>query len=162
MTLALSLQRKLDGRSRPARKDETGTWRCRWCEGPCPGRKRSFCSEECVHQWRLRTDTMYLRAQVFARDRGVCAVCSCDTEALMAKLRALRLHRRSEFYARIKACGIPEHRVYGSLWDADHVVPVSEGGGECDLSNIRTLCIPCHADATADLARRRARRKGTP
>jgi hypothetical protein len=23
-------------------------------------------------------------------------------------------------------------------------VPVVEGGGECDLSNMRTLCLKCH------------------
>jgi 5-methylcytosine-specific restriction protein A len=38
-----------------------------------------------------------------------------------------------------------------SLWDADHIVPVCEGGGECDLENIRTLCLACHKDATYQL-----------
>lgn len=46
-----------------------------------------------------------------------------------------------------------------SGWDADHVVPVVEGGGECGLDNYRTLCHPCHKDATAELAARRALRK---
>jgi hypothetical protein len=34
-------------------------------------------------------------------------------------------------------------------------VPVVEGGGECDLSNMRTLCVKCHRIATAELRRRR-------
>lgn len=153
-----STERKLDGNDRPPRKDESGTWVCRWCSGPCPGWKRSFCSDNCIHEWKLRSDPGYLRAQVFQRDRGICAICSTDTEALATRLRALRLHARSKFYALIKACGIPESRVYGSLWDADHIVPVSEGGGLCDLSNIRTCCIPCHQDETAALAKRRARK----
>jgi len=38
-----------------------------------------------------------------------------------------------------------------TLWDADHIVPVIEGGGECDLSNMRTLCLKCHREATAGL-----------
>ena len=38
-----------------------------------------------------------------------------------------------------------------SLWDADHLVPVAEGGGQCDLSNMRTLCLLCHREATAAL-----------
>jgi hypothetical protein len=43
-----------------------------------------------------------------------------------------------------------------TLWDADHRVPVSEGGGECDLDNLRTLCLICHRRETAVLRRRRA------
>lgn len=41
-------------------------------------------------------------------------------------------------------------------WDADHRVPVVEGGGECGLEGFRTLCRPCHKRATAALAKRRA------
>lgn len=42
------------------------------------------------------------------------------------------------------------------LWEMDHVVPVTEGGGRCGLENLRTLCRPCHVDATAALAKRLA------
>jgi hypothetical protein len=35
-------------------------------------------------------------------------------------------------------------------------VPVAEGGGECDLANMRTLCLKCHRAATAALLKRRA------
>jgi hypothetical protein len=35
-------------------------------------------------------------------------------------------------------------------------VPVAEGGGECDLSNMRTLCLRCHRAATAALRTRLA------
>jgi 5-methylcytosine-specific restriction endonuclease McrA len=31
-----------------------------------------------------------------------------------------------------------------SYWDADHIVPVHQGGGECGLDNYRTLCYRCH------------------
>lgn len=44
----------------------------------------------------------------------------------------------------------------GHTWEADHILPVVEGGGECDLSNLRTLCLPCHRAETAKLAARRA------
>jgi 5-methylcytosine-specific restriction enzyme A len=33
----------------------------------------------------------------------------------------------------------------------DHVVPVVEGGGECGLDGLRTLCVPCHRKVTLDL-----------
>lgn len=42
------------------------------------------------------------------------------------------------------------------FWEADHIVPVIEGGGECDLANYRTLCIPCHRKVTAELRARLA------
>jgi hypothetical protein len=35
---------------------------------------------------------------------------------------------------------------------------VAEGGGECDLENIRTLCLRCHRTATLEL-RERLRQK---
>jgi len=47
----------------------------------------------------------------------------------------------------------------GHLWEMDHIRPVSEGGGLCGLDNLRTLCVPCHRDETADLARRRVAEK---
>src|SRR5579871_1649030 len=56
---------------------------CRWCELEILAkRRRTFCSDYCVHQWRLRTDPGYLRDQVFARDRGICAACQADTIAI--------------------------------------------------------------------------------
>jgi 5-methylcytosine-specific restriction protein A len=48
-----------------------------------------------------------------------------------------------------------------TAWDADHIVPVVEGGGECDLDNFRTLCLKCHKEQTKLLAARRAKGKRT-
>ena len=42
-------------------------------------------------------------------------------------------------------------------WEADHIVPVVEGG-DSSLGNIRTLCIRCHRGVTAELRSRRAKR----
>jgi len=41
-------------------------------------------------------------------------------------------------------------------WEMDHILPVVEGGGGCDCTGYRTLCIPCHKAETAKLAARRA------
>jgi hypothetical protein len=49
-----------------------------------------------------------------------------------------------------------------SLWDADHILPVAEGGGQCDLDNIRTLCLLCHREATAQLRARLKNKAGEP
>lgn len=44
-------------------------------------------------------------------------------------------------------------------WEADHSVPIAEGGDPFDLSNLRTLCWWCHKSETTDLAGRLARSK---
>jgi hypothetical protein len=49
---------------------------------------------------------------------------------------------------RKKDLGIPLHR--DTFWDADHIVAVKDGGGECGLDNLRTLCIFCHIKRTID------------
>jgi len=100
----------------------------------------------------------YLRAQVRKRDQGVCALCKTDTLGLLEKLNALRQFDRAKWKRTLEAIGISPARLHGELWDADHIVPVSEGGGLCGLENIRTLCIPCHHDQTAALAARRRKR----
>lgn len=33
-------------------------------------------------------------------------------------------------------------------WQADHVLPVNNGGGACDLDNFQTLCLDCHKNKT--------------
>lgn len=136
---------------------------CRWCQLEILAtRRRTFCSEYCVHQWRLRSDPGYLRDQVFERDAGHCALCGLDTVAAYRALKRSRGPAREEALAMWGLRSVTARR---SLWDADHILPVAEGGGECDLDNLRTLCLMCHREATADL-RRRMRRKaeaaGTP
>ena len=125
---------------------------CRWCQLEIfAKRRRTFCSEYCVHQWRLRSDAGYLRDQVFARDRGVCAVCAADTVAIYHALKQARGAARA---ARLLVYGMKTIASRRSLWDADHIRPVAEGGGQCDVDNIRTLCLLCHRKATAELRRR--------
>jgi 5-methylcytosine-specific restriction enzyme A len=125
---------------------------CRWCRLEILARRRrTFCSDFCVHQWRLRSDPGYLRDQVFLRDAGVCALCSVDT---VKTYRALKRSRGAERREALEMWGLRSVTARRSLWDADHVVPVAEGGGECDLDNLRTLCLLCHREVTADLRRR--------
>lgn len=123
---------------------------CRWCRTEVPKGRRTFCSDACVHEWRLRTDPGYLREKVLARDRGVCAQCGVDTIALRRDMRRLDYAARKQF---LKKWNLRENN-RKSLWDADHLVAVAEGGGQCDLSNMRTLCLLCHRAATAALRER--------
>ena len=121
---------------------------CRWCELEILAkRRRTFCSDYCVHQWRLRTDPGYLRDQVFARDHGICHLCQADTVAIYAALKRARGNAR---IAGLSLYGMKSITSRRSLWDADHILPVAEGGGQCDLDNLRTLCLPCHREVTAN------------
>ncbi len=103
-----------------------------------------------------------LRALVFQRDFGVCALCACDTELthevfLRAQghlqeavgFRALRLWRDL-----VTLAGFDARR--STWWEADHKHPLSEGGSH-ELGNLRTLCIPCHRRETAKLRKRLAK-----
>ena len=130
----------------------SGRTLCRWCRTETPKGRRTFCSEICVHEWKLRTDPGYLREKVFERDRGICATCGADTLALRRDLRKLDYASRRRF---LKDWGLREGS-RKSLWDADHILPVAEGGGQCDLANMRTLCLKCHRTATAALRKRRS------
>jgi 5-methylcytosine-specific restriction protein A len=135
-------------------KGPNGRNLCRWCNLEAPQGRRTFCSDWCVEEWRLRTDPGYLREKVLGRDQGVCATCGVDCLAASRQLKRLRGLARAK--AMLEWGLRPGWK--RSLWDADHIVPVAEGGGECDLANIRTLCLKCHRVATAELRKRLAAR----
>ncbi len=83
-----------------------------------------------------------MRYLIWQRDKGICAQCGQDPSIG-------KFHRNDE----------PRANTWyrtGDLWQVDHIMPVVEGGGECGLSNLRTLCTECHRKETAELARRRA------
>ena len=128
---------------------------CRWCSLEVPSKRFTFCSDFCVHEWKLRSQPAYLREQVFLRDHGICAECSVDTVAAYRLLRASRGNSRRSL---LEYWGLKRYS-RKSLWDADHIKPVAEGGGECDLDNLRTLCLRCHRAATLELRRRLQIRK---
>ena len=126
-----------------------------------------FCSEGCLRRYRVLSAPGAAREAIFALERGVCQLCKLDTHALLQALRAEpSVHERARMLEAVGTFG--ERRVAavamnpraGDLWQADHIVPVSEGGGEADLENYRTLCDPCHAAETAALrARLKAKKR---
>ena len=166
--------RRLTLRDLPPR--EKGS--CRYCGGPVPKGRRSWCSQQCVEEYLIRADTGRARALVFQRDRGVCAFCGLEAGRLDAlveherrRIRDYvhrnRLHRLftepgyalgdASIFARSGGILIFGQRVpfrSASYWEADHVVPVAEGGGACGLDNLRTLCWRCHPKETGKLRRR--------
>lgn len=146
---------------------------CRLCKTETTYKRATLCSEACRTKWAVMTSPGYARSLVYQRDKGVCALCGLDTDMLLKMIKA----SKREFYAQpswprwdqaprgsfVRRNGYNTHPLLdkagrtGSLWDADHIVPVVEGGGECDLDNLRTLCVWCHKAETAALAARRAR-----
>lgn len=142
---------------------------CRRCQTEVPKGRKTFCSEDCVHEWRLRTSASYLRSVTFNRDKGICAMCGLDCVALEDQWRKLTHEAgRGFFCSRTIVLRDPEkwpnltafvqqypwHNPNISNWAADHIVPVVEGGGECGLENIRTLCLGCHNQETKKLRER--------
>lgn len=122
---------------------------CRWCNLEVPKGRFTFCSDFCVDEWKLRTNPGYLREKVLERDKGICAICGVDCLAAWLHVKRIRGTARAKL---LLSWGL-KPKARQSLWDADHIVPVVRGGGECDLSNIRTLCLKCHRTVTAELRR---------
>ncbi len=115
---------------------------CLLCAAPLTGQQRRWC-RKCASFANFLQSGGAQRRAVFRRDRGVCAKCGTDTE----KLEKANKWTSSTWHS----------------WEADHIVPVVEGGGyrhgmtqEDVLANLRTLCIPCHGAETRALASRRA------
>jgi 5-methylcytosine-specific restriction endonuclease McrA len=138
--------------------------RCAYCAGSLsaassvPGVASTYCSQDCVEQGRLKRGGMYsstnVRSQVYALEGGVCRLCNIDAQALFTRISALepaerlnalcnanwRLPKSAKAVERLLLC--PKK---GDFWQADHILAVAEGGGDCGLENLRTLCVPCHA-----------------
>jgi hypothetical protein len=105
-----------------------------------------------VDAWRVKTDPAYLRNLVWKRDRGRCAVCGLrcrDLEKSLTLLRQVlsRLGQARVYGSVRKALKVKSRH---SLWDADHIRAVADGGGECGLDNMQTLCVWCHREKTAE------------
>ncbi len=164
----MSFQRTIKSASAtPMQYDEDGNPLCRWCKSIVKPPKKTFCSKECIHQWKLRTSTSYLRKCVVRRDKGICAICKVNCLAIT---RGFKRPKRGETWpawkARVTALrkkyGIPKHRT--TFYDVDHILPVAEGGGAMidDLmANCRTLCLPCHRKVTSAFATKRAKKKSS-
>ncbi len=129
-------------------KGSEGRNLCRWCHLEVPAGRFTFCSQWCVEEWKLRSNPGHLRERVLERDKGMCASCGTNCLAEYNRIRRLR------GIARLRAAADWKLGARKSLWDADHILPVAEGGGECDLANMQTLCLKCHAARTAELRER--------
>lgn len=148
--------------------------KCDWCGEPCEERtavrqqikrRHDRCNDE--YLTTIRPD--FARAMVFARDRGICALCGEDWSERWRPIKGLKQYLRDDgieiVYSSI---------LWVSLWHVDHRVPLWKVVHMPDLeriaffklANLQTLCDPCHGGKTAreaaerahhnELARRRA------
>ncbi len=117
--------------------------------------RRTFCSDSCVTEWKIRTQPDFAAELVHARDRGVCKACGRDCDALYRKIRITKWARRKR---RLAELGLPLYLLRRRrYWEVDHIQAVVEGGGCCGLENLRTLCWECHKKATRELQIRRGK-----
>ena len=99
------------------------------CHNVLRGRRRYFCSPACDATWHITRDWQALRRFVFERDHYTCVLCGFTRGTLD----------------------------YGL--EADHIVPIADGGANLDPMNIRTLCEACHKAVTKEWHKERAARK---
>ena len=127
---------------------------CKWCGEKS---KWTWCSDRCRKEAYIRIGM--IENQVFNRDKGLCADCGIDTDYLQRQIREIK-----RVWSRYRYVRWSEHRaafgpwwtVNYRYWEADHIIPVIEGGGCCGLDNYQTLCLLCHKTETAMLAKKRA------
>lgn len=137
-------------------------------------------------EYQIRSSAAVARTHVGRRDKGICALCAVDTERLrvaaeteLRRAEATPITERENWHpkyrnlwrvlvdfegrdydvnAQYNTSVYPYMRQIPTLWQADHIVPVAEGGGGCGLENYRTLCVWCHARETGALRKRLNRR----
>src|SRR5947207_1371264 len=124
-------------------RDQAGAPICRWCRGPVTPPRRTFCGDACVHEWKIRSSPWYVRREVKKRDKGTCRLCGLNV------VKAHREWTRAKPPASDRAAR-KAWRAARPRWEADHIVPVADGGGECGLDNYRLLCRPCHVRVTLE------------
>ena len=134
--------------------NEDGLRQCRMCTNSVKPPRRTLCSENCAHQLKLRISGRYLRYCVYQRDNAICSICKMDTKLIAKQALSLDKIDRDKYLKNLSISlkrKIWKRKYGGGLWDADHIIPVKEGGGQCGLDNIRTLCIKCHKEETKKL-----------
>jgi 5-methylcytosine-specific restriction protein A len=77
----------------PPGRGPNGRRFCRICEVEVPKGRKTLCSDQCVEELLVRRDPSHARRRVWQRDRGVCASCGLDTDALKNAIEALRCVR---------------------------------------------------------------------
>ncbi|KAL3874854.1 hypothetical protein ACJMK2_037814 [Sinanodonta woodiana] len=127
--------------------------------------KTRFCSYQCAQDYWIQTSSSYCRDKVLEAEHGICQLCGFDAQTFYKLVRdTTNLQKRAKLISQSKFSTLTGKQkeqmvrkpVEGQFWHVDHILPVWEGGGECDIDNLRTLCVICHKKVTANQARKRA------
>jgi len=141
---------------------------CAWCGGRLStasvAGEATYCTEECAVEGRLRRGGMFasanIRSTVFDMEGGRCCLCKVDAHSLYKQILTLappeRLNKLLSVNWKMpktkKAMdSLLNNPTEGQFWQVDHIQAVAEGGGDCGLENLRTLCVPCHSVETGKL-----------
>ena len=63
---------------------------CRWCGldvHRLSAKRRTFCSDECVHEFNIRSSASYIRIYIAKRDKYICQICGLDCKGFVSRLR---------------------------------------------------------------------------
>lgn len=150
-----------------------------------------FCGGQCREDFFVKKSSSSLRYVVRSADDGVCNSCHIDCEKLCSELLSVSCSAssgaRAASWSSTRSDSVLEARrriveryhpllmqfprlverlvrqpLPGHLWHADHILPVSQGGGECTIENIQTLCVACHQLKTQeDMKRLKKKRRQT-
>jgi len=143
-----------------------GGWICRNCGKVVPKGKKSWCNMACKQEAGIKAWPAMARRLVSQRDKGICARCGFDAEALDEAVKSLcpwggwvqgdYRGLLSTYRAFLRENGL---RLERSHWEAHHKHAVAEGGGGCGSDNYETLCWRCHPQETGQLRQRLNRAK---
>lgn len=160
---------------------------CRMCQKKLTGKQRNWCSRECGNEafddlMFAKGSSTQIRARVFERDNGICALCGIDAEKIQrisnfAKWSLITHSDRvnpfergyefvdnkfRNFHEEFEKSYLKSARVVwantalnfgGSCWQADHITEVFHGGKH-EMENLQTLCNLCHKNKTRRMSRR--------
>ncbi|XP_070546438.1 DNA annealing helicase and endonuclease ZRANB3-like [Ptychodera flava] len=160
--------------------DSEGRPLCLYCDQPCkvdqskPSTSNKntdwdtrYCSEKCKEDHYVRAKGGYVREQLSEIEHGKCQICGLDAHDLYLSVKSRPKKERKEFLSGTKFSKLPtkilntiiDKPSEGKFWQADHIVPVADGGGLCSLENFRTLCTVCHRSITDVQAKQRNKEK---
>lgn len=124
---------------------------CRFCQEEVKPPRRTFCSGAKTRYSRRKINGIWTKG-VYQAGHG------CVHEWCLRN--SPRYAREAVFdrdQGKCTHCGTQYPR--RGTWQADHIIPVVEGGGECGLEGFQTLCLECHKKKTKEEKNRRSAAK---